>query len=158
MTLATHVRVKAPIPLEALWTKCREIVGIDPDDKRFSDEEMTWRKGTRHRMMGLGLGYNALLSINYKQDAFFDPRAEAAECDDEDDREYILREPDPYFYRVTFDTAYGYGDDGETCSTLHYKYTKILGAWLDEQGVDWVACDEFTGEWGKCPMPREGAR
>jgi hypothetical protein len=140
--------------LETLWEKCREIVGINPDDVRFSDKENSWDSGTWTRMMGFGLGYNAHLMISYMPDGFFDPQAEAAKCDDEDDRRYVLRQPDPYFYRIVFDTGYGYDENGETCSDLHNGYTKILGDWLDEQGVDWVAYDEFTGEWGKCPMPR----
>jgi hypothetical protein len=157
MTLATTVRVKNPIPLDALWEKCREIVGIDANDTRYTDEASgTWDSGVWCRMMNLGLGYDALLMISYKPDGFFDPVAEAGECDDESDKEYVLRQPDPYFYRIVFDTAYGFDRNGESCSTLHYGYTTKLGIWLDEQGADWVGYDEVTGEWGKRPMPREG--
>ena len=58
---------------------------------------------------------------------------------------------------VSWDTTYGYRDDqGRSCSDLHRELTAELGAWLDEQGIDWLAQNEFSGRWAKCPMPDEG--
>ena len=51
---------------------------------------------------------------------------------------------------IRFDTGYSFQP---SASGLHRDLTRELGDWLDVHGLDWVAQNEPTGEWGKCPMP-----
>ncbi len=156
MTLHTRVAIEYPLSIDELWAKVREIVGIAPDDERFTDEAETYSwsvPGTRQRMMNLGLGYEALMWITYSyeglvqtgepdEDGYTEPRANIV---------------------VHFDTAYGYGRDGARfsgCSELHQHLTAELGAWLSEKGcTTWQGYDEFWGDWHLAtPVPVAGRR
>ena len=53
----------------------------------------------------------------------------------------------PHWFKVTFDTAYGYHDEqGRTCGVLHASLVAQLGQWLDDRGLRWAWRNEFTGE------------
>ena len=152
MTLSTQLRIHEKIDLDNLWNKCREITGIAPTDKRFSDRPEG--SSRRVRSMDPGLGYNAWLWVNYWPEGH-DPEVELKGLTDPDDIDYFSRQPRRvYYYDVGWDTTYGYrGPGGTGCSDLHRRFTRELGDWLDGLGADWIAKNEFTGEWGKRPMP-----
>ena len=62
----------------------------------------------------------------------------------------------PHHAEVSWDTSYGYrSNDGRftSASALHQHLSGRLGEWLDTQGIEWLAQDEYTGEVAKRPAP-----
>ncbi len=48
---------------------------------------------------------------------------------------------------VDFDTAYGIRTaDGMGCGDVHAVLVGQLGKWLDDQGIRWSWCNEFSGD------------
>jgi hypothetical protein len=153
VTLATQVNIQEPINYQIAFLKAREIIGI-PAEHPFSTHEgaLGWAGGEWVR--SVPGGFRSALDVSHNHGAPLVPDCSPGGwCDDP--CEYHGSEPLAYV-SVRLDTAYGYhGPSGETCSDLHREITAKLGAWLDEQGVNWWAQDEYTGEWYErtpCPV------
>lgn len=138
MTLRTTVGIASPVPVTKVWDYCQGLLG----DPCCQHHELLSDGTQMHYQNERGQGLPALLSMDVAIDGPL-----VADSDDE--------EPHPFCLRVAFDTAYSYKTDtGESCSDLHRRLTAALGAWLDDQGADWWAQDEFTGTWHhRRPVP-----
>lgn len=157
MTLNTTMLVLDPVSPEALWSKANEL--IVPDDVAqptpvIDMDEGDWVLTRNPAGMGLrallwmyvrkpGTGKGLLYDYNHDSDEYETPGPDP-------------RIPDCYA-EIQWDTAYAYrGDNDEGCSGLHRRITGAMGTWLDSQGIDWIAQNEYTGNWAKCPMPDKG--
>lgn len=152
MTLATSVHIQAPINHQLVFLKCREIIGI-PAEHPFqihADKGLGWKDG--EWIASVPDGFRSALDVSHNHG-----QPLTTSCDEwcETPCDYHANIP-PAYIDVRLDTTYGYRDEnGWGCSDVHRDIVAKLGAWLDEQGVNWWAQDEFTGEWHErtaCPL------
>ena len=153
MTLSTKIYIHQPIDIRPLfdWIN-RELLHV-PEGNIEEDEELRetssvadWYVPGHRRLSNLlGQGYNALLWIDYRRDAelLHDGKCDedCAEIECENGRQH----PSHYVW-VRFDTGYSYQDEHGGVANLHARYVAQVGRWLDERGIAWSWCNEFTGE------------
>lgn len=152
MTLATSIHIQAPLNYQLVFLKARETIGIPAEHpfKVEGDTGLGWDNGQWVR--SVPGGFRSALDVSHNNGELL-----VSECSEwcEQPCDYH-RDLPPAYIDVRLDTAYGYhGPNGESCSDLHRSIVAQLGAWLDEQGVNWWAQDEFTGEWHErtpCPV------
>jgi hypothetical protein len=147
MTLNTQVFVMSEAdPHEVFW-KCRELLGA-PTDLPFEDGPSRFDEGVWNLLNPCGVGLPAWLWMHYKPGAMLRATAEEHDsyCNEDGDCDGSHHDP-PYWFDVTFDTAYSYRDEeGRGCGALHASLVARLGMWLDERGIRWAWQNEFTGE------------
>ena len=157
MTLSTSIRIADPVNPELVFLKAREIIGI-PAEHPFTigDKGLGWDNGVW--IASRPDGFRSALDVSHAHgDLLID------ECDEYCDTpcDHHAKQP-PAYVDVRLDTTYGFrGPNGETCGDVHREVCARLGAWLDEQGLDWWAMDEYTGEWHHrtpCPIDRDNDR
>lgn len=149
MTLTTHLIIKAPVPLEALWTELLgdvllESTGFDGYarwNETVCDPDI-WPERVHEfeRRTVTGQGLAALLSIRWNPDGPLAPSP------------FFDSEPDPAgMIEVTWDSTWG----GTNFATgLHRRLTGSIGQWLDDRNVGWAALDEYTQCWhDRTPVP-----
>jgi hypothetical protein len=140
---------------ELVFLKARELIGI-PAEHPFtihSENGLGWDNGVWIRSHPDG--FCSALDVSHADGTLLVRHCDEwceKPCDYHDKPEY----PPPYV-DVRLDTTYGYlGEDGERCGDVHRRVTAGLGAWLDEQGIDWWCDNEYTGEWAqRTPGPFE---
>ncbi len=151
MTLSTDIFVHDQIDRDAVFAKCRELLGAN-DSHPFSDDP-SWRgaSGDDARCLAnaCGIGLPAWLMLHYRPDAPLVTAEQAAAHDEDceadcDGSEHFAQ---ACWLSVDFDTAYSYRDEqGRGCGDFHACLVATLGQWLDDRGVPWSWRNEFTGE------------
>lgn len=167
MTLDTRLRIFEKVDPEQLWPLASGLAkpidweGSEPVPEIKSDGEWVTT------LNPCGVGYNAWVFMYVNTGAemswHYPPTREDwqrwHQNGDEDDMtwdQYVAGYGPACWVELSWDTAYGYWDTlGRGCSDLHRDITEAVGKWLDDQGIDWMAQNEFTGEWAKCPMPND---
>lgn len=156
MTLSTSIHIGAPVNPELVFLKCREIIGI-PAEWPFTIIEPGLCWGNGHWIASQPGGFRSALDVSHAAGSplahdLDDPSLDA------EDLAYYAALP-VAFVDVRLDTTYGYRSGiGETCGDVHREVCARLGEWLDGQGVDWWAQDEYTGDWHhRTPCPIDSA-
>lgn len=170
MTLDTRIVIGKPTPVRPLFDFCRELLGAPADTPVHEGVCDGNRLGQKEIRNPGGIGLPAWLWIYYGADGpmrhvcdkWCDRKVGPAEWDDEG--EHVVTAEDVASHaadiagdptengwsaiEVSFDTAYGYtGPNGESCSDLHARLVRAVGAWCDRKGLPWKWQNEFTGEW-----------
>lgn len=161
MTLDTTMRIFDKIDPEQLWAVAMELIVPEDREGPLPKPKIETRGEWVQSMNPPGSGLSAWLMMYVKigeLDWVYPPTREDYEgwyADDYTWDEYVARAGLPYLVELSWDTAYGYQKHpGYGCSNLHYDVTKRVGEWLNSQGIDWIAQNEYTGEWAKTPMPQ----
>lgn len=104
----------------------------------------------------LGQGLAAWLMIEGKEGALMAHERDE-EWDDDESWERTQLTPEGYV-TISFDTAYGYKDNGEGCTQLHVRYLTLLNnEFLAPRGIGMWWRNEYRGEWYK-GLDEEGLR
>lgn len=140
MTLATSIHITTPCAeqfAQLAFLKAREIIGIPAEHPfKLSDKGLGWEDG--EWIGSTPDGFCSALDVSHNRGLLLTP-ADYGEGPSTDPPAYV---------DIRLDTAYGYrGPDGERCDAIHDRIVVALGTWLDEQGADWWAMNEYNGEW-----------
>lgn len=135
MTLATSILIQAPVNPELVFMQARRIIDI-PAEQPFKINEP-------------GLGYENGQWIGSEPGGFQSALDVSHANGELLANEYDSEWPEPAAYVVVrLDTTYGTGrDGGPTCTDIHNRVVRELGEWLDAQGANWWANNEFDGTW-----------
>lgn len=163
MTLDTSVVIGAPTDVMELFQFCRTLLGTLEGTPFTHNEASDHRPGQRQIFNPGGIGLPAWLWIYYGADGPIPKHQHDKWCasevggewdHDQEDVDshaaHIASDPTENGWaviEVTFDTAYGYRENGESCSDLHARLVTALGQWLDAKGLPWKWQNEYTGEW-----------
>lgn len=132
MTLSTNLYVLDKTDLEELFAKAIADLGGTE-----LTEDREWY-GARVRQTRPGQGLPAWLMVHYQPDGPLQPNV-VPETEDEGRQTAC-------YYRVNWDTGYGYDRNGEGCGQLHARLVASLGHWLDQRRISWAWSNEFTGD------------
>lgn len=168
MTLDTKLRIFEKVDPEQVWPLATSLArppdwsGPDPtpDIKRNGQWIETWNPA--------GIGFNAwvIMYVNTGPEPGWrhPPTSDEWEKwhnnpeypdDTQSWDDYVAGHGPPCWVELSWDTAYSYRDKLGGCGDLHRRITAAVGEWLDGQGIDWSAMNEYTGKWEKCPMPND---
>ena len=143
MTLCTTVRISGDdVDVETLWAFCSDLVNLPAGINPIIDQNKYMSRGWTHIHNPLGAGADAALDMYVS----VLPNSVGPYSDSRQDSANVV---------VSFDTGYGYTDaSGRDATQLHRYYVTAVGDLVATMGADWIAQDEYTGEWAKEAMPR----
>ncbi|WP_031467115.1 hypothetical protein [Sciscionella sediminilitoris] len=167
MTLNTKVAIAGPVDAMKVYRFGRDLLDT-PDDIEPERGESYLSASVKWIANPIGIGLSAILTVKYSNDdgirhvcdkfcdaevgpSLWNPEHVVTQEEVEKHRRCIDSDPSENGWAqvvLSFDTAYGYrGDNGERCSELHVRLMSKLGKWLDDQGLEWKWCNEYTDEW-----------
>jgi hypothetical protein len=119
---------------------CKAWIAAGRDYDKLDEFSQTIEDGKWTIGNELGQGFDAIFDIDYRTDGPLYPNDTFYDSEEE------LENP-ACFAMMSFDTAYGYNDDGVGCGDLHARYIVQLWHHLAEKDVRLRWYNEFDGEW-----------